>query len=229
MSQLHRFAYVHGFTSSPRSGKGQEISRAFADRGLELALPDLNRPSLARLSHAAMLAALDDMDQPGPAWRLIGSSLGGWLAARWAELHPERVDRLVLLCPGFDMAARWPDLVGRERMAHWERTGWLAWPDPSGALVGVHWAFIEEGFQQPPAPEAPCPTVIIHGTRDQSVPISSSRRYAAPRDHVRLVEVDDDHSLAASIPLIINEVLNAFDISDAHPRASQNKSGQELS
>jgi pimeloyl-ACP methyl ester carboxylesterase len=31
---------------------------------------------------------------------LIGSSMGGYIAARYAELHPEQVAKLVLLCPG---------------------------------------------------------------------------------------------------------------------------------
>ena len=32
--------------------------------------------------------------------------------ATWAELHPERVERMFLLCPGFDLPSRWP-LLGR--------------------------------------------------------------------------------------------------------------------
>lgn len=32
---------------------------------------------------------------------LIGSSMGGYLSCRWAQLHPERVESLFLLCPAF--------------------------------------------------------------------------------------------------------------------------------
>lgn len=46
--------------------------------------------------------------------------------------------------------------------------------------------------------------------RDEVVPIASSRRYAAGRDHVRLVEVDDDHSLLASLDVIDRESLAFF-------------------
>jgi pimeloyl-ACP methyl ester carboxylesterase len=31
---------------------------------------------------------------------LVGMSLGGWVAARFASAYPERVERLVLMCPG---------------------------------------------------------------------------------------------------------------------------------
>jgi len=44
------------------------------------------------------------------------------------------------------------------------------------------------------------PTVIIHGRRDQVVPIEASRQFAAD-----LIEVDDDHSLKQSLELIIKE------------------------
>ena len=44
----------------------------------------------------------------------------------------ERVRRLVLLCPGFDLADRWPAMLGAATMARWERDGVLSIPDGSG-------------------------------------------------------------------------------------------------
>lgn len=209
----HRYAYLHGLGSSPRAVKGVALARAFAERGLALELPDLNRPSFAFLDHAAMLAAVDEMDRPqGPRWRLVGSSLGGWLAARWAELHPERVDRLVLLCPGFDLAERWPDVIGAEQMARWQRDGALPLADADGDMVPVHWGFIESARRQPGRPEVPCPTLILHGVRDAIVPVEHSRRYAAERPRVTLIELDDEHSLVDSLDRVIAEILRAFEI-----------------
>lgn len=211
----YRYAYLHGLASSARSRKGVALERAFAAHGLALALPDLNCPSFALLDHDAMLAAVDELSaqQPdGPPWRLIGSSLGGWLAARWAELHPERVDRLVLLCPGFDLTERWPALLGADKMARWQREGSLPFADAGGELVDVHWGFMESARRQPGRPEVPCPTLILHGVYDDIVPIESSRRYAATRPHVRLVELDDDHALMKSLARVRDEVLAAFEI-----------------
>lgn len=80
-------------------------------------------------------------------------------------------------------------------------------------------------------PEVTVPTLVIHGRSDDVVPIEGSRRWAAasieplrhdlgpterdPRDgsrraptegaKVRLVEVDDGHTLAGSLPLILRE------------------------
>jgi len=52
------------------------------------------------------------------------TSLGGFLAARYAELHPGRVEKLVLLCPGFDRCSRWEALFGPAVMREWEAAGW---------------------------------------------------------------------------------------------------------
>lgn len=212
---LHRYAYLHGFGSSPRSHKGVALERAFAERGLTLERPDLNRPSFKLLDYAAIIEAVDEMDarhHRGGPWRLVGSSLGGWTAARWAELYPDRVDRLVLLAPGFELADRWPDVMGAEQMARWQREGALALANAEGAMVDVHWGFIDSARSQPGTPEVRCPTVILHGARDEIVPIEQSRRYAATRPHVRLVELDDDHALTDSIDRIVEEVLRTFEI-----------------
>jgi pimeloyl-ACP methyl ester carboxylesterase len=50
------------------------------------------------------------------------------------------------------------------------------------------------------------PTVIIHGTGDDVVPIDTSRDFARAHDGVELHEVDDGHRLDASLDLIVDTV-----------------------
>ncbi|MEO0322582.1 MAG: YqiA/YcfP family alpha/beta fold hydrolase [Myxococcota bacterium] len=200
-----RYAYIHGFASSRHSFKGQELRKRLADR-IDVETPDLNVPSFRTLSTQAMLRELDarDRERDSEGWGLIGSSLGGWLSARWAQLHPDRVRGLLLLCPGFDLATRWPVIMGPEAMAAWRRKGVLPVPDAEGALQPLHYEFYRESLRSEPWPAVPehIPTIIVHGRQDEVVPIASSRRYAALHRHVELVEVDDDHSLAASVDAI---------------------------
>lgn len=212
-----RYAYLHGFASSPQAKKATALAVALEARGIELVRPDLNQPSFARLSLGAALAELDRIAaaEPGERWCLVGSSLGGLMAAAWASLHPERIDKLVLLCPAFDGAARWPNIVGQAAFARWRQEGAIPLPDASGALVPVHWAFYEEMTRTAAYPEVTCPTLIVHGTRDQTVPIAGSRRYAAAHVNVSLLELDDDHSLLASTPRIVEEVLAFFGLAPA--------------
>lgn len=209
-----RYAYLHGFGSSPQTKKGVRLAEVFAGHGIVLERPELNRPSFERLSPAAALAEIDRVDAAGQGpWCFVGSSLGGWFAARWAELHPERVHRLVLLCPGFDLAARWPTIVGAAGMERWRREGSLLFPDGAGTLRPVHWGFYEEGAKLPPRPEVPCPTRIYHGVRDETVPVETSRSYASTREHVELIELDDVHALVDSIETIADGTLEFFGMS----------------
>ncbi len=212
--EQRRFAYLHGFASSPKSKKGLALHERFAARGLTLELPDLNQPSFEGLSHDACLGALDAMDRAtrgrdATPWCLVGSSFGGWLAARWAELHPDRVDRLVLLCPGFDLAERWPEILGASKMAEWGAEGELYMEDATGVYAPVHYGFYVEALRQPGRPEVPCPTLLVHGTRDEVVPIESSRAYAEALQ-LPLLELDDDHSLGASVDRIASATFDHF-------------------
>ena len=198
------FAYLHGFASGPHSRKGVALASAFQREGATLHLPDLCRPTFGTQTLTSALAAIDALVASAPddaTWCLIGSSLGGWLAARWAELHPERVDRLVLLCPGFDMVGRWPALLGADAIARWRTTGTLPFKDASGAWVPLHWDFVADAQIHPPIPVVPCPTLLLHGTRDAVVPLAFSQNYAARyADRVRLQVLDDAHDLGQSLP-----------------------------
>ena len=88
------------------------------------------------------------------------------------------------------------------------------WSDANGLMAAfrpirmwrVDFGFIEDasaidvGF-----PDVRVPTLIMHGTRDDSVPIEHSRRFAADRANVELIELDDGHELAASLPRLLAE------------------------
>lgn len=50
------------------------------------------------------------------------------------------------------------------------------------------------------------PAVIIHGIQDTVVPIDSSRKFGLP-----LLEVEDDHSLRRSLPIIISETIKMYE------------------
>lgn len=212
------YAYFHGFRSSPDAQKGVFLRDTFAKEGIDFILPDLNRPSFERLSPRAMLAFVDtlDADYRDRKWRIVGSSLGGWLASQWAESNPDRVDRLVLLCPALDVAGLWPDLLQPGELETWERDGSLLTTDAAGREVHLHYAFFEEIRQQPGWPELRCPVTILHGTQDDVVPIEISQTWLerhqarAGASPARLVEVRDGHALVESLPTLERVVRETF-------------------
>jgi uncharacterized protein len=199
-----RFLYLHGFASGPKSTKGVAFADHYGKRGVTIDRLDLRVPSLEHLRLSAMLSATrqalgGDRDRAV----VFGSSLGALTAARVAE-RDARVAALVLLAPAFQLMARWRQ---RPDFAEWERTGWLPIQDyAENRPARVDFEFcrdaeaIDVGF-----PDVRVPVLIIHGTRDDVVPIERSREFAAGKRHVRLVELDDGHELVASIPALLAE------------------------
>jgi hypothetical protein len=51
---------------------------------------------------------------------------------------------------------------------------------------------------------------IVHGRADDVVDVELSRGWARGKGHVKLVEVDDGHELAASLPRILEEADDFF-------------------
>ena len=206
-----RLAYIHGFASGPLSAKGLHLAEAFAASGTSLLLPDLNVPTFATMTFSSILGELDRLharEEKGTVWRLVGSSLGGYISAQWASLHPDRVSRLVLLCPGLDLRSRWEEILGVDEVRLWKLRGFHEVADHSGELHPLSWKIVEDAANHPSYPEVRCPTRIIHGNRDTVVPVEYSRRYvemnrqlSAPAE-MELVEVDDDHTLENCRPRV---------------------------
>jgi uncharacterized protein len=179
----------------------------FAQRGQTVELVDWNKPSFATLTTRAALEAIDEAAGDAPALTLIGSSMGGYLSALWTELHPERVARAVLLCPAFDLISRWPTLMGEQNWRRWQQEGSFVFNDGDRVPTPLHWGFIEDARRWPTFPEVSCPTLILHGIQDETVPVESSRFYASTRPNVRLVELEADHRMLAVSARLVAETL----------------------
>lgn len=205
-----RWLYLHGFASGPTSHKGVAIAEHYAQRGVAMERLDLRIPSFERLRLGEMIASVRRAIG-GERERVVlfGSSLGGLTACRVAEEDP-RVCALVLLAPAFRIMERWRERLGEAGWRAWQTTGWLETLDYiSKTMSRVDFGFAEEaaaiderngGF-----PDVRVPTLIIHGVNDPVVDVALSRTWSAGKRHVRLVEVDDGHELAASLDRIKSE------------------------
>lgn len=218
------FAYLHGFASSPLATKGKQLARRFGALNLELRRPDLNAPSFEQLRVSAMLDQLDALDAQlqgrssgaAPRWAFVGSSMGAWAGALWAAQRPERVAACVWLAPGFSLATRWPALMGPEAFARWECEGSLMLPDGAGVARPVHFDLVLDARKLDPAPAPVAPTLIVHGRKDDVVPIEISRSYVEAHGEgdvpLRLIELDDDHRLHASVDTIWSAIRSHFEL-----------------
>src|SRR5437764_6266444 len=120
-SEMTRLLYLHGFASSPASKKAQFFRERFARFGIELEIPDLAGGNFEHLTISGQMAVVEAIAQGG-AISLIGSSLGGYLAALYAAHHPQ-VEKLVIMAPAFCFARSYADSIGPDRLEAWKRTG----------------------------------------------------------------------------------------------------------
>lgn len=208
---MRHFFYLHGLASSPRSSKARLLAEQLAARGLTLHCPDLNEPDFSTLTTTRMIgqvaAALRRLP-PAPVV-LIGSSLGGFVALHLAEhmrakLPAYPVERLVLLAPAFDFGASSMRERNVDWFADWRRDGWTDMQHHGyGETRRLHFDLLADAARYDSfAVGTATPTLVWQGRGDEVVDPAMVRRFAAARAHVRLVLLDDDHRLAASIDRI---------------------------
>jgi hypothetical protein len=201
------FAYLHGFASGPSSRKARHLSEGFAARGVRLHVPDLTPgpDGFERSTPLTMLAEARATlgEAPGPH-ALIGSSLGGYLAALLASSDP-RVERLVLLAPAFRLFERWSARLGPVELAAWRAGGLETFHHPTQAPRRIGWAFLDAARGLPAFPAVSVPALAIAGARDDTVPLADVEAWVARTPTARLLVVDDGHELAGSLDLVLRE------------------------
>jgi uncharacterized protein len=200
-----KLIYLHGFASGLQSGKAQYFRRRFAEVGMEMQIPDLNEGAFESLTLSRQLRVIEGIAQ-GDDVRLIGSSMGGYLAALYAARHPE-VTQLVLLAPAFGFARRWRNMLGVEKVDEWRSTGWLSvyhYGDKTERRVG--YALLEDAERYEDYPDISQPVLIVHGVHDDVVPAELSRRFAELHPQTALRIMDSDHQLLNVLEQMWSEI-----------------------
>lgn len=191
---MSRIVYLHGFASGPSSKKAQFFRRSFAELGIGLDIPDLADGNFERLTITGQLGVIERVSRGEPV-TLIGSSMGGYLAALYASRHAE-VEKLVLMAPAFCFSTRWPETLGETTMEGWKRSGVLkVFHYAEGRTVELGYQLIEDGGQYEDYPEVKQATLIFHGKNDTVVPAELSVHFAARNRRVKLHLMESDHEL----------------------------------
>jgi pimeloyl-ACP methyl ester carboxylesterase len=196
---VSRIVYLHGFASGPTSKKAQFFRERFAQLGIGLDIPDLADGDFERLTITGQLGVIERASRGEPV-TLIGSSMGGYLAALFAARHTE-VEKMVLMAPAFCFSTRWPQTLGEATMEEWQRSGVLkVFHYSQGRTVELGYQLIEDGRQYEDYPQVQHPTLIFHGKNDTVVPADLSVQFASRNTRTRLHVMESDH-----------ELLNVFD------------------
>lgn len=199
--------YLHGFASGPSSNKARFLSERFRALGIPLEVPDLTPgpDGFERSSPSSMLALAEGLlARAAPPHAIIGSSLGGYLAALAASRDPS-VERLFLMAPAFRLFERWERRLGPGELDRWRREGLETMHYATSRQRRIGWQFFEDAQRLPAFPVVRVPTLCIAGTRDETVPLADVEAFVARTPTARLVAVDDGHDLAGSLEPIFEQ------------------------
>jgi pimeloyl-ACP methyl ester carboxylesterase len=200
--------YLHGFASSPGSAKARAFAGRLEPLGTRIVVPRLDGGSFARLTISRALAEMDAAAAPlREPYAVIGSSMGGYLALLHALRRP--VCGVVAMAPAIDFPASWARWMPAAELARWRETGWTELDHhETGRQERIAYDIVRDSARHEVLVRAPsCPVLVFHGRRDDVVPSALSERFARENPHVRLRLLDDDHSLLASLPRILDEGL----------------------
>jgi pimeloyl-ACP methyl ester carboxylesterase len=195
-----RIVYLHGFASGPQSNKAQFFRARFEELGVPVEIPQLDEGNFETLTVSSQLAVIDravaKSYTDGCPVTLMGSSLGGYLAALYASRHKDTIDRLVLLAPAFQFPSRWRNRFAGEELAEWQRAGFKNFYHYSfHGDRPLGYRFVEDAVQYADEPDFEQPALILHGTRDDVVPAEVSEQYARHHPNVRVRLVESGHEL----------------------------------
>jgi pimeloyl-ACP methyl ester carboxylesterase len=208
-----QFVYLHGFASSPQSQKAMAFTKRFADLGLPLTVPDLEGGDFKYLTISRQLKVIEKtLDSfPEASFVLIGSSMGGYLAALTAQIRPE-VKGAYLMCPGFNFMKRWRSALSEEIQGAGEAGLIRVFNYRYNKTMELDLGLFEDAEKWERVEyERPVPTRIVHGIHDDTVDIEESRNFARKHPWASLKEVDSDHGLLSHLEWIIDDCLNFFD------------------
>ena len=155
---------------------------------------------------------LDLLDQfQGKKVCLIGSSMGGYLAALLAQKRVV-IKATYLMAPGFNFLERWMrslqldydgDNILKRKVPiihyRYDKTKYICTDIFKDAKK---WASI--GLKRD------VPTRIVHGTHDEVVPINESIKFVSRRPWCSLKELDCDHGLLSHLDWIVDDCLAFF-------------------
>jgi uncharacterized protein len=196
---------LHGFASSGQSTKAQYLQEKVRTvPQVAFDAFDFN-PTPMDFEYLTISGMIDRLrqyvlDRHIGLMSLAGSSLGCLVALHYTRRYGG-VERMLLLAPALSYLG-----AGRSvaELAEWQRVGSAPiYHYGFDREIPLRYGFYEDGLRYRERVAPPVPVTIIHGRRDEIVPIGHSREYAAEHpERVQLIEVDSIHTLYDQLPFI---------------------------
>lgn len=190
--------YLHGFASGPSAAKANHCRLWARERGIPFHAPDLNLPDFEHLLVTAQVDAVQALltTLPEPPV-VVGSSLGGLVGAAVAR-RGVPMARLILLAPAFGFARR--RLAGRRWAGYRKRGTMPTFHEGEDKWITLGPDLLPDLplWQDDHQWQLKVALAVIHGSRDETVPLAESEAFARRHPQATLTIVDDDHGLLAA-------------------------------
>jgi len=191
---MTRVVYLHGFASGPSSNKARFFRELLEGAGARVDVPDLAGGDFEHLTITGQLAVVERAAAGEAVW-LIGSSMGGYVAALDAARHAE-VRGVVLLAPAFGFARRWAAHLGAAQMESWRRAGAMdVFHYGLNRNCKLGYQLMADAERYEDYPDFHQPALIFHGAHDDVVPAQYSREFAAAHPNAELEVLESGHEL----------------------------------
>ena len=189
-----RVLFAHGFEGAPNGGKPTYMMDQL---GWDVVAPVMSSKGWNIEQETNVL--LDYIDDPDiePFDLIAGSSMGGLAAANASALRPDVDFAVLLIAPAFGLDEMWRNRLTVEEMRVWEISGGRMY---QGFELNIRlgWDFMVTA-EEMSWPNLNHPTIILHGTEDDVVPIENSRKVLNNQSNViQLIEIEDGHRMQKS-------------------------------
>ena len=183
-----KILFAHGLEGSPNGSKPTWMKESL---GWEIICPEMSNNGWTIADQTEVIAKAiaenEDIDI------IMGSSYGGLAIANVSERFAEQNLRLVLLAPAFGLAENFRSIAGEQGLTEWENSGSRQYFHHGfGHEVEFGWDFITSADEMS-WPNLYHPTIILHGSQDDIVPIESSRKVVESNELVELIAVSYTH------------------------------------
>lgn len=179
------YLFVHGLGSVRRGLKSDSLLLHAAQRRRRFLRIDQrgHGESSGRIGQVKVSTLVDDVRrvvQHMESCVVVGSSLGGLVAAFAAVAEPQRVRGLCLIAPAFGLLANLERRL--DARGELQTSNGLSFPVLSEVLADAHALALAE----PSLPfDLVVPTLVVHGTNDDVIPPIFSERFFATIRHAQ--------------------------------------------
>jgi len=210
--------FIHGFRSHCDGEKSRQLSSTASLRGWHWLRFDQRGcgASGGEFTRFTISDAVEDLKRvlaslEAHSFILVGSSLGALIALHAALGSRQPIDGLVLVAPALRFADRLiHDHLDESALERWQRRGYRWFPDLyGGGCYRLDYGFCADAlrYREPPR-TLPCPVRVLHGTRDELLPLNDTLEWTARVDSPDLgLEIIDggDHRLSGWSQLIARQ------------------------